>query len=264
MDSIDYRSDNVLELRGPVDTTTGLAVSSATVDALLYDISKDTFTVDLVSRINVDEEAAQTVLSVGNTIGFTNADLVEVDLDDGTVFRGVVSGTPTDTEITLSAGITSAASKGNQIRRYSVSTNTTYISVNDTSHWKIGDVCVISSDVSGTYSTSTVSQVLDKFLVIDSSVDAQTKSGCQVSSRLLASTPISCASYGVHPTTVATTTEGDPAWGYRGDLPDDDFDGYTAGSNIGLRLGHRVRTEFKLTKGGDVLTRNNIATVVNF
>ncbi len=262
MDYIDYRSDNVLELRGPVNRTTGLAVDGATVEALLYDLQKDTYITELTTRISDDEAAAQTVLSVQSSLGFAAADHIHIDLDDGTVHE-TTGGATTATTMTIAVGLPSVASKGKEIRRYRLNTAAVYISVKDTSAWDLGDVCVIPTDTSGTVSTAEVIQVLDKLLLLDAVVDAATLVGKEVKARLLAATPISCAAYGTFPTTVAATVEGDPAWGYRGDLPSTDFDTWTAGTNIGLTLGQRVRTEFSLVKGTDVLVRNNVATVIN-
>ncbi len=264
MDLIDYRSDNVLELRGPVDRTTGLAVSGAAVTAFLYNVVKDTNIIELVTRLSEDEDTPETAISVEGILGFTDTDFVHVELDDGTVHATTINGVPASDVITLTVALPSAASKGNEIRRYRLNTLCKHISVHDATPWEIGDVCVIPTDTNGTVSTAVVDQVLklDNILVIDSALAAATLVGKEVKARLLSSTAIPCASYGAFPTDAASTVLGDPAWGYRGPLPDTDFDGYDPGVDIGLKLGDRVRTEFNLVKGADVLVRNNIATVM--
>ena len=262
--NIDYRSDNVLELRGPVDLTTGLAVSGATVTAALYDVSKDTSVATLTTRLAEDEIAATTAIRVQNILAFTDTDFVHVELDDGTVHETTINGVPAAGVITLAAGLPSAAAMGKELRRYRLNTLCKHISVENAANWEIGDVFVSPTDTSGTVSTAVVDQVLklDNVLVIDTAVSAATLTGKEVKARLLASTPISCVSFGIFPTVVNLTVVGDPAWGYRGPLPSTDFDGYDPGVNIGLKLGDRVRTEFTLVKGADVLDRTNIATVM--
>ena len=175
-DLIDYRSDNVLELRGPVDRTTGLAVDAATVTALLFNLTKDTNIKPLVTRLSEDAIATQTAISVEAILGFTDTDFVHVGLDDGTVHATTINGVPASGVITLAAGLPSAAAKGSELRRYRLNTLTKHISVHDANSWNIGDVCVIPTDTNGTVSSAVVDQVLklDNILVLDNALDAAT------------------------------------------------------------------------------------------
>lgn len=269
--TIDYRSDNLLELLGPVDRTTGLPVpATATGAVVLYDLSKDTNVVDLVARLNVAVVATDTVMPVIDGTGFESTDEIRMILDNGTVHSTTVS-SATATTITLSAAIPASRSAaiGTEIRRWRIGDSgaNIYVSVNDTEGWAIGDVCVLDTDVSGTYSVAEVDQVTDRFLILSAGPTQKVRSGNRVSSKFMTNTIFTLATFGTpFPTLAALTVEGDPAWGWRADLPPTVFDVYSPGlaGNAGLRLGDRVRAEYTLTTlGGDVLHRTSIATVVN-
>ena len=72
------------------------------------------------AQLSVNAAAGATALTVDDNTGTDSGDAVGVQLDDGTLFwtsqNGAVSGT---TDITLSTGVTTAASAGNSVFTYS-------------------------------------------------------------------------------------------------------------------------------------------------
>ena len=264
MDFLDFKSDNLLELRGPVDRTTGLPVNSAsTCTALLFDYSKDTYLTALETRMTADAASAATVLVVASVEGFSVGDAITLGLDDGTLFE--VDILTVTTTLNLSAPLPSASSAGNTVRR--VITISAYMSVNKTLGWQIGDRASVSSDASSTaFTIERVVQVYKNFLLLENVPVAASSNGNSVASSLLDGVPITMTAFGTpFPTTVAGTVEGDPAWGFRGTLLSTNFDINTGAAGIiGLELGHRVRIEYTLvTVGGNMLFRKGHATVVN-
>ena len=66
--------------------------------------------------------ASSTTLTAVIT-GFSNSDQIGIELDDGTVDWTTVNGAPSGTTITITTGLTSAASSGNRIYGYTASTD---------------------------------------------------------------------------------------------------------------------------------------------
>jgi hypothetical protein len=264
---IDFKSDNLIELLGPVDRTTGLPVPKGTtvVNVKLFDSNKDTYVTALETTLSEDEAAAESTLSVQSTVGFFPLDFIRIDLDDGTVREDAILSLTADSFL-ISGGLDSAAAKGSVIRRYTLLTNTTHISVKDTSGWSLGDRCSVSLDATSTsFHVEKVIQVFDDFLVLDSALASNCSTGNSVACSIETGANIALLGFGTFPTTVATTVEGDPAWGFRGTLPSTSFDIFTGeAGNLGLQLGQRVRIEYTMTLiAGPIMFRNAIATVVN-
>ena len=255
MNKIDFLSDNGWDMQGPVDLSTGLPLKeisvSATATVKLFNTSKDSNVVDLVTTLSADEEAAQTVLSGQITTGFADGDTVHVTLDSGLIHSTTISGAPTATEITLAVGIPTAASQGQEIRRKIISTNATYLTIGDTTDWEVGDTVNLVLD-SGTEETKTVEQVLQKHLVMDAAPTTAISSGARVKNKLGADiTPVD---FGTFPTTAETTVVGDPLWGYRGIMNHDHAD---------IALGQRIRAEWTVVDAAVNLFRTEIGQVVN-
>jgi hypothetical protein len=268
---IDFKSTNLIELLGPVDRTTGLPVAaSSTATALLFDASKDTYAAEKTWALSADEAAGETVLSVADIDGLAGSDLVRVDMDDGSSLETSVvtaaAGPPAT--ITVADVLTfGGASKGNLIRRHQTSTINQEIFVKNTAGWRVGDRCSLSLDLTGTsFHVDRVRQVFDGFIKLDSAPATPCSVGNSVACSIETGTPITLSSFGTpFPTAVEDTVEGDPAWGFRGDLPSTSFDIDTLeAGNLGLKLGQKVRIEYTLTlAGGAVMFRKTIATVVN-
>ncbi len=149
-----FESDNLIELQGPTDVTDDSGITGATVTAKLYDAEEDTQIAILVGELSADEDASQTVLSVKDTTGFINGDTVEVQLDDGDVHTTTINGAPTATEITLTAGIPSAASQHNEIRRTKHVTGSTSFTVDNGEIYEIGDAVEIEQEDGTLHSTT--------------------------------------------------------------------------------------------------------------
>lgn len=67
---------------------------------------------------DADEAAAQTIISVTSTTGFTNSDVIGVVLDDDTIHWSTISSFVTDDTVTIASGLASAATSGNKAYVY--------------------------------------------------------------------------------------------------------------------------------------------------
>ena len=76
----------------------------------------DTTTLSAASAAN------DTTLTVTSITGFSNADQIGIELDNGNMDWTTVSGAPSGTTITIATGVTTAAASGNRIYGYTAST----------------------------------------------------------------------------------------------------------------------------------------------
>lgn len=76
-----------------------------------------------VTTINGAEAAGQTALTVASITGFSASDQIGIELDDGTIDWTTVNGAPSGTTITVTTGLTSAASVGNRVFGYTASSD---------------------------------------------------------------------------------------------------------------------------------------------
>lgn len=114
---IPYRSAATIELAHPTDVVADPqnpldnASDGATSTFKVYDAAKD-------EVLSVDEAAAETVLSVTGAAVFEVGDVVEVDLDDGTVHdAGALTAVdPGAGTVTATTGLASGASAGRRVR----------------------------------------------------------------------------------------------------------------------------------------------------
>jgi hypothetical protein len=67
--------------------------------------------------------ASDTTLTVASISGFSNADVIGIELDDGSIDWTTVNGAPAGSDITITTGVTSAAGIGNRVYGYTASTD---------------------------------------------------------------------------------------------------------------------------------------------
>lgn len=70
------------------------------------------------TTLTADSAASDTTLTVDSITGFSDTNQIGVELDDGSIDWTTISGAPSGSTITLTAGVTSAASSGNCIYAY--------------------------------------------------------------------------------------------------------------------------------------------------
>lgn len=73
------------------------------------------------TTLSADSAASDTTLTVTSITGFSNADQIGIELDDGSIDWTTINGVPSGTTITITTGVTSAASSGNRIYGYTAS-----------------------------------------------------------------------------------------------------------------------------------------------
>ncbi len=73
------------------------------------------------TTLSADSAASDTTLTVTSITGFSNADQIGIELDDGSIDWTTINGAPSGSTITITAGVTSAASSGNRIYGYTAS-----------------------------------------------------------------------------------------------------------------------------------------------
>lgn len=260
-----YLSSGFFELRGPVNlgATPNAAMntiaSGTTGTVKLYNDNNETKLIDLESKLSADEAAGQTTISVDDTTGFADGDTVRIDLDNGLIHPTTINGVPTATEITLAAGILTAASKNKAIRRTKLGTNATYLAVDSVgrnrldplSSWRVGLTISLVLDDLTTPTPATVTQVLTDpcpILVVDTAPTGAISTGREVKNKLGAD--ITMADFGTFPS--SSPTAGDKLWGYRGTV---------VNTHAGLIPGMYVRGEMDIVDGGIKLIEHAWATV---
>ncbi len=73
------------------------------------------------TTLTADSAATDTTLTVTSITGFSASDQIGIELDDGSIDWTTINGAPSGTTITITTGVTSAASSGNRIYGYTAS-----------------------------------------------------------------------------------------------------------------------------------------------
>lgn len=251
---LDHLSDNVLEVRGPVDTSTDAAfntiVAGTTVTGRLFNVALDTVVIDLVTELTADQITNDTVLAVKDITGFTISDFIRIELDNGQVHESTISATPSGGQITIGVALPSDASKFNKVSRVKLSVNATFISVKSVDGWRIGySVRLVQEDM--TEISRTVSQVLTDpcpFIVISADIDQLIIAGSTVKNQV----GPDLTNYVDFGTPQSPAVPEDPNTGYRATIGHD---------HLGLEPGMFVRSESVVVDGTINLLQTSFATV---
>src|SRR3990167_9017856 len=73
------------------------------------------------TTLSADSAATDTTLTVTSITGFSASDQIGIELDDGSIDWTTINGAPSGTTITITTGVTTAASSGNRIYGYTAS-----------------------------------------------------------------------------------------------------------------------------------------------
>ncbi len=174
--------------------------------------------------MSADADALASELSVKSTIGFEDADTLEIPLDDGSLSDEAISASTAST-ITLVGTLDSAAEKGREVRKTVTSAAGLILSVRDARAWKKDDVCDYEQDddTVGSEIVSAVNSTLG-LLTLPVGPTAAVSAGRLVRRRIGAE--ITLSSFGTFPTTVAATQPEDQTWGFVGTMDRDHADTY--------------------------------------
>jgi hypothetical protein len=262
MGNIDYLSDNLIELQGPVNMATGLPVSTiattSSVTAKLYDTSLDGRLFQYASPLIEDAAAAATSVFILDTAPVAVGSTVLIQMDNGQEDEQVVTDVDAGTgEVTFGGGtLTAAASEGKRLTITTYHADSTVIAIDDFRGWSTGMNMEITAG-DGSLVERTVS-LIDKdsgYLTISSSLGVDTAHGALIK-RKLGADLTGFVDYGTFPT--SDPVIGDPEWGMRDVIEYNHAD---------IEPGMRVRGEITLidtTPTPDLnLTRKVVATVIN-
>lgn len=267
---IRYQSDNTIALSGPVNADLDAAVALSpppTVTASLYHERKEVRTVEFVTRLTLDEPSTVTVIALPKTTPavFEAADTLAIDQDNGTVHETTIVsvnvGNAGFDEVTITAGLTAAASAGSTVR-LTKKGGTSVILVIQSPGGPIalekGDTVVVDRDIgAATFAVNqvrTITSVEDaanvtatvarnqatfECIELSAALSGAVSSGRSVRRKL--GTDITMASFGTFPT--SNPLLGDSSWGFRGLITD---------AHVGLEIGMTVRIEVIFNGGADL------------
>jgi len=251
MNTILFRSDTLIQLNGPVDSSTGAAVdtSPTTCIARLYDERKETRTAEFQTRLTLGADASATTLKIPKftpSTVFGILDTILIELDDGNTEQRSVSG-HLDTSnagydvITVGSGISYAASAGNLVFLKIKSSGASVFALERAGALAVGDQVEIYEDdgdlkvanisklqaVSATedsvnvLATAAKDQPVFFAVTLDSAFTGAVSSNARIR-RKLGSDVSMTTSFGSFPTT--DVVAGDSSWGFRGVIPDTQSD----------------------------------------
>ena len=253
MGTIDWLSDNLITMAGPVIAETGLPPSetpSGGVSAKLYDTSLDTSLDRHEETLTEDYDEATDVITVSDPLLFESDTTMEVLLDDGSLSdRTVLSKSGSD--ITMDAGLGGPASKGNSVTITRYPSGMTYVGLTNMDEWLIGMTIEITL-ANGTLEEFTVtsSDRDSGWVKLHTGTGSSAVAGGLVKRKIGAD--VSMSSYGTFPT--ADPEPGDETWGFRGTINH---------NHAGIQLGMRLRAEITYEDGTTNIHRKAIGTVIN-
>jgi len=264
--SLDYLSDNLIELRGPVNVATDAAVSTilsgnSVVTAKLYDTALDTRLSDAPTTLSEDYTAdpSSAVITV-QSVGFIQAGtqlLIEVN---GSSFkkREVLSVALNVVTLTTVLG-TTPADKGNAVLVHTYSTLAGFVEVTDIQGWE-QDMTIEITRTDGTLAEFTAASPdipASRIWLNGATLGVTALVGALVKRKLGDDIEAGDFSdFGTFPT--SDPVAGDPTWGMRAVIDHDHAD---------LALGMRVRGEITLIDSAPTpalnLTRKVVGTLTN-
>jgi hypothetical protein len=261
MAKLNYQSDNVITLAGPVNLNLDEAAGvspTPTVTARLYHERKEVRTAEFVTRLTLDEASSSTLINVPKTTptAFEAADTVVIDLDDGSVHETtIVSVSTVDAGydiITLTAGIPTAAAAGSTLRLTKKGATSLILVIQspggpitlekgdaieiDLDSGSVGlsvdQVRTITAveDADNVTATVALNQAAFECITLSGATSSAVSAGRRVRRKLGAD--VVMTAFGTFPT--ANPVLGDTSWGFRGTIEDTHAD---------LEVGMSVRIE---------------------
>ena len=270
MTNILYLSDNLVALNGPVDRSTGAAVSSSPTScvARIYDESKATRVAKVVTRLTEAVTASSTTISVPTIRSGTFRlvqevnEVAEITYDDGVKRASTLSGT---TELdgfdrVTASPLSGDAAIGNTVEIDTYPIGVQMIPVDPDPKIVDGDSVELHMD-NGTLEVGTATEVVTAVITEDATdTDAAVRSTLRAVNhdpvwtvrttattaaisagarmRVKLGSDITMTSFGSFPT--SNPVAGDTAWGFRGSISD------TIGA---LKSGMKVRIEIEYNGG---------------
>lgn len=257
MGNLDYLSDNLIELQGPVDMATNAAVPNDpdSCEAKLYDADLDCRVSDLGSRLAEETVAGDTIV-VEQTVFLTTGSIILIQTTNDRFIERTIQSVD-GLNLILTVDIGAGIPKGNLVNVHTRSIGAGFIPLDDASEWKT-DMTMEITNIDGTTSEFSLGYVdhVGSFVWLGGDALSTAVRVGAVVKRRLGATPDDdidmTTPYGSFP--ASDPVAGDEAWGFRGVIPHDHPE---------LALGLRVRGEITYVDGTVNLRRKVVATVIN-
>jgi hypothetical protein len=254
MGTLDWQSDNLVVMAGPVVAETGLPPSETPdggVYAKLYDTSLDTSLAGYESLLTEDYDTATSLITVRDGAFMDVASVIDVQMDANRTVRRTVD-SKVGNDLTLSSALGDDATTGNLVTVVTYPTAIGFVGLKDQSGWEQGMTLEIVRGSSGGSSEHTV-QTMDqsgRWMNIPPALSLAADVGDLVKRKVGAD--VTMVAFGTFPT--SNPTPGDETWGFRGTIDHDHAE---------LQLGMRIRAEITYEDGSVNIRRKVVGTVIN-
>lgn len=256
MGTMGFLSDNLLELRGPVDIATNAAFGSGSgIAGKLYDTALDTRVGTYTTVTTADAIEGATSIFVQDRTPLVVSDGLAISLDDGTEQAVGITVLPgSEGEVTFIFALDAPVAKGATVKRTSLfNAAGLFITLENWDGWENGMTLEITAD-DHTQIDRTIN-LIDRdsgYATLSSVVLDPTSPGNEVKRKIGAI--ITMSSFGVFPT--SDPVIGDPAWGFRGTI---------SYLHAEIELGMRIRAEIRIVDAtsGTNFAKKAVSTVIN-
>ena len=258
MGTLDYLSDNLIELRGPVNVATNAAfptlATTSSCAAKLYDTALDARLAKFGVPMTADAEAGATSVFVNDTAPIFIGSVILIDMNNGQEDRETVTAVDSGTgEVTFSGGsLSDNAFEGNMVTLITYDSTSTVISIDNFGQWEDGMNMEITLD-DGTQGEFIVSLIDPDsgYLTLNAVLGVDTQHGALIKRKIGADIG-GFADFGSFP--ASDPVPGDRTWGFRSTIASDHAD---------IQLGMRIRGEITADDGSGLnITRKVIAAVI--
>lgn len=256
MGTLEFNTDNLFELRGPVDIATNAAfgVASGSITKI-YDTALDCLVGFYTTVTTADALSAATSIFVQDRTPFFVGDTIGIAQDDGTEIRAVITSLPgSEGEIVFTGEpLTADSVKGSNVRRLELDSTSTFITVDNWDGWENNmQIQITEPDEPEIERTISFIDRNSGYATISSSLGVRVVVGALAKRKIGPS--VTMTAFGVFPT--SNPVIGDPAWGFRGVIIYDHPE---------IRLGMRVRAEIHIVDSisTTAMTRKAVATYIN-
>jgi hypothetical protein len=189
MNTIRIGQDDLWRVKGPTDESAVPAAALTTLTSAtgrLYDSKKDSHAAVWTGRLNADAAASATQITLVSRARLTTNDIVELELDDGTLHESAITSLDADEKITLTTALpsTSGAAKGRVLRRPIHAIGATFIEIDvDARQYDLNDDIEITTD-DGTLHLANVDNRTRHYIELDTALLVAVSSGRRIARKI--------------------------------------------------------------------------------
>jgi hypothetical protein len=252
MGTIDWQSDNLITMAGPVMATTGLPPSetpSGGVSAKLFDTALDCRLSASPTKLS-EEHTTGAVFTVDSVAFMKPGGLVTIDLGDGRFFEKEILSV-SQPDVTMTTDLNTVVPAGNIMKIETYGIGISFLGLDNAESWETNMVMSVVMD-DGTTEDFTINAAdqNNSLVFLSGSTTALVSPGAIAKRKI--GPDVTMTAFGTFPT--SNPTPGDPTWGFRGTINHDHAD---------LALGLRLRAEITFEDGTTNIRRKVIGTVIN-